>query len=225
MDHSYLLKKSYNIIFLFQWSINAAKISEIPFLIFVPNVIVQRCYLKRMRYQTGGSILASKLALKNGWGINLGGGFHHCCSSKGGGFCAYADISLIIHKLFTEEEQLKKVMIVDLDAHQGNGHERDFKGNKNVFIFDMYNAFIYPRDHPAKLAIDVAVELKPHTEDNDYLSKLMKNLEISFSKFHPDMIVYNAGTDVLKGDPLGLLDITDNVKRLNLYIFIILLNN
>lgn len=198
--------------FFFQWSINAAKISEIPFLIFVPNVIVQRCYLKKMRYQTGGSILASKLALQNGWSINLGGGFHHCSSSNGGGFCAYADISLIVHKLVVEERQLNKVMIVDLDAHQGNGHERDFLKNKNVFIFDMYNAFIYPRDHIAKNGIDVAVELKPHTNDESYLAKLRKFLDLSLTKFQPDMIVYNAGTDVLLGDPLGMLDITVNVR-------------
>lgn len=165
-----------------------------------------------MRYQTAGSVLASKLALKNGWGINLGGGFHHCCASKGGGFCAYADISLIVHKLIVEEKQLTNIMIVDLDAHQGNGHERDFINNDHVFIFDMYNAFIYPRDHKAKAGINMAVELKPHTKDEVYLEKLRKYLDLSLSKFHPDMIVYNAGTDVLLGDPLGLLDITGNVR-------------
>lgn len=165
-----------------------------------------------MRYQTGGSILASKLALQNGWSINLGGGFHHCSSSNGGGFCAYADISLIIHKLVVEERQLDKVMIVDLDAHQGNGHARDFLNNKNVFIFDMYNAFIYPRDHAAKNGIDMAVELKPHTNDETYLAKLRKFLDLSLTKFQPEMIVYNAGTDILLGDPLGMLDITVNVR-------------
>lgn len=166
-----------------------------------------------MRFQTGGSLLASKLALQNGWGINLGGGFHHCSSANGGGFCAYADISLIIHKLVVEEHQLNKVMIVDLDAHQGNGHERDFLNNDHVFIFDMYNSFIYPRDHVAKNGINIAVELKPHTNDEAYLAKLRKFLDISLTKFHPDMIVYNAGTDILQGDPLGLLDITRNVSN------------
>lgn len=173
-----------------------------------------------MRYQVGGSVLASELALQNGWGINLGGGFHHCSSSHGGGFCAYADISLIIHKLLVEEQKLNKVMIVDLDAHQGNGHGRDFLSNANVFIFDMYNAFIYPRDHVAKAGIDIAVELKPHTNDEAYLAKLRKFLDLSLSKFHPDMIVYNAGTDILLGDPLGLLDVTGNVSMLFISIYL-----
>lgn len=72
-----------------------------------------------MRYQTGGSILAGKLALERGWAINIGGGFHHCSANKGGGFCAYADITLLVHFLFIHYPQaVERVLIVDLDAHQ-----------------------------------------------------------------------------------------------------------
>ncbi|CAG2064799.1 unnamed protein product, partial [Timema podura] len=72
-----------------------------------------------MRFQTGGSILAGKLALERGWAINIGGGFHHCSSNKGGGFCPYADITLLINFLLKYEQQhVKSAMIVDLDAHQ-----------------------------------------------------------------------------------------------------------
>lgn len=71
------------------------------------------------RYQTGGSILAGKLALERGWAINIGGGFHHCSSDRGGGFCPYADISLLIKFVFNNfPQKVKNVMIVDLDAHQ-----------------------------------------------------------------------------------------------------------
>lgn len=71
------------------------------------------------RFQTGGSILAGKLALERGWAINLGGGFHHCSRDKGGGFCPYADITLLVQFLFQYEHQrVKSAMIVDLDAHQ-----------------------------------------------------------------------------------------------------------
>lgn len=85
----------------------------------MPNHFVQRGYLLPLRYQTGGSILAGKLALERGWAINIGGGFHHCSANKGGGFCPYADISLLIHFLFNHyPECVKKVMIIDLDAHQ-----------------------------------------------------------------------------------------------------------
>lgn len=75
------------------------------------------------RYQTGGSILAGYLALERGWSINLGGGFHHCSSSNGGGFCPYADISLLVRFLFRyHKTKVSKVMIVDLDAHQVRHH-------------------------------------------------------------------------------------------------------
>lgn len=92
-------------------------ISEIAGLVMVPNVIVQKRYLKPMRYQVGGSILAGKLALERGYAINIGGGFHHCSAIKGGGFCPYADITLLI-KNIKQYYNIDKVMIVDLDAHQ-----------------------------------------------------------------------------------------------------------
>lgn len=73
----------------------------------------------RFRFQTGGSILAGKLALDRGWAINIGGGFHHCSAGKGGGFCAYADITLLVQFLFNyESNRVQNAMIVDLDAHQ-----------------------------------------------------------------------------------------------------------
>uniref|UniRef100_A0A1A9WRL1 Histone deacetylase 11 n=1 Tax=Glossina brevipalpis TaxID=37001 RepID=A0A1A9WRL1_9MUSC len=190
------------------WSINAAKISEIPLLAFVPNCVVQRGYLQPMRFQTAGSILAGKLALSHGWAINLGGGFHHCCSYQGGGFCAYADITLLIQRIFEEEPYIKKVMIVDLDAHQGNGHERDFLHNRNVYIMDMYNVAIYPKDEPAKLAVGFSVELRPGTKNTEYLRDLKNGLQFALNEFRPQLVVYNAGTDILAGDPLGALSIT-----------------
>jgi hypothetical protein len=94
--------------------------------------------------QVGGTVLSAKLAKDKGWAINLGGGFHHCCSNEGGGFCAYADITLTIQFAF-ERLGISRVMIIDLDAHQGNGHEHDFMNNKSIYILDMYNSDIYPR--------------------------------------------------------------------------------
>lgn len=71
------------------------------------------------RLQTGGSIIAAKLACQRGWAINIGGGFHHCSSDRGGGFCPYADVTLLIKHAFKEVDLgIGKVMIIDLDAHQ-----------------------------------------------------------------------------------------------------------
>nr|CAD7203368.1 unnamed protein product [Timema douglasi] len=192
-----------------KWSWNVATIAEIPPIAFVPNFLIQSCYLRPMRFQTGGSILAGKLALERGWAINIGGGFHHCSSNKGGGFCPYADITLLINFLLKYEQQhVKSAMIVDLDAHQGNGHEHDFLKHPNVYIFDMYNCGIYPRDVQAKNAIRRKVELYNLTQDTEYLYKVDRNLEESLGEFHPDILVYNAGTDILDGDRLGLMAIS-----------------
>ncbi|KAJ8952052.1 hypothetical protein NQ318_010962 [Aromia moschata] len=206
-------------------SFYVAKIAEVVALVLVPNYFVQRAYLKPMRFQTGGSILAGKLALERGWAVNIGGGFHHCSSSKGGGFCAYADVTLLIKFLFfslskegddytppTEmiysEKTVRRVMIVDLDAHQGNGYERDFKDDANVYIMDVYNKWIYPLDIEARKAIRKQVQLDFFVSDETYLRLVKKYLNESLSEFEPQLIVYNAGTDILKGDKLGGLSVT-----------------
>ncbi len=152
-------------------------------------------------------MLATKLALKCGSAVNVGGGFHHCSGNQGGGFCMFADIQLAIHEAreawrkkgktvsddeseeegesrqskattrsgpeeTTSEESVLKVMIVDLDAHQGNGHATDLGKDKDtVCIVDMYNAEIYPNDRAAKAGITVAVELTSGTGDEEYLEK------------------------------------------------------
>ncbi|XP_057626094.1 histone deacetylase 11 isoform X2 [Chionomys nivalis] len=133
-----------------KWSFVVATITEIPPVIFLPNFLVQRKVLRPLRTQTGGTIMAGKLAVERGWAINVGGGFHHCSSDRGGGFCAYADITLAIKFLFERMEGISRATIIDLDAHQGNGHERDFMGDRRVYIMDVYNRHIYPGDRFAK---------------------------------------------------------------------------
>ncbi|XBI39431.1 hypothetical protein VPH35_124203 [Triticum aestivum] len=169
--------------------------------------IVEQRLLYPFRKQVGGSILSAKLALERGWAINVGGGFHHCSAEEGGGFCAYADITLCIQFAFVRLD-ISRVMIIDLDAHQGNGHEKDFAHDGRVYILDMYNAGIYPFDHAAKRYIDQKVELVSGTETDDYLDQLDKALKVAQTRFQPQLIIYNAGTDILDGDPLGNLKIS-----------------
>lgn len=198
-----------------KWSLVVATITEIPPLIFLPNFLVQRRVLRPLRTQTGGTIMAGKLAVDRGWAINVGGGFHHCSSDRGGGFCAYADITLAIKFLFERVAGVSRATIIDLDAHQGNGHERDFLNDQRVFIMDMYNRYIYPGDSYAKKAIRRKVELDWGTEDSEYLQKVELHSEGTLNEVRPDIIVYNAGTDVLDGDPLGGLSISPQgiIKR------------
>ena len=77
---------------------------------------------------TEGTILGAILASRLKWAVHLGGGFHHANCETGGGICIYPDISLAVHYVQTRLN-LRKVMIIDLDAHQGNGHETDHLGN------------------------------------------------------------------------------------------------
>ncbi|XP_065059415.1 histone deacetylase 11-like [Rhopilema esculentum] len=191
-----------------QRSWTVAMITEVPPVSLVPNSIVQRHLLQRLRLQTGGTILGAKLAIENGWSINIGGGFHHCSGSSGGGFCAYADISLAIKFMFRNFPHIKTAMIIDLDAHQGNGHERDFKDDDRVYILDAYNNHIYPGDTAAKRGINREVKLKFNTGDELYNSLIKSNIEAALAEFKPDFILYNAGTDILDGDPLGMLSIS-----------------
>ncbi|XP_035129620.1 histone deacetylase 11 isoform X3 [Callithrix jacchus] len=191
-----------------QWSFAVATITEIPPVIFLPNFLVQRKVLRPLRTQTGGTIMAGKLAVERGWAINVGGGFHHCSSDRGGGFCAYADITLAIKFLFERVEGISRATIIDLDAHQGNGHERDFMDDKRVYIMDVYNRHIYPGDRFAKQAIRRKVELEWGTEDDEYLVKVERNIEKALQEHLPDVVVYNAGTDILEGDRLGGLSIS-----------------
>uniref|UniRef100_H2YUR3 Histone deacetylase domain-containing protein n=1 Tax=Ciona savignyi TaxID=51511 RepID=H2YUR3_CIOSA len=168
-----------------RWSINVARISE-----------------------TGGSVLAGKLAIERGWAINIGGGFHHCSGTSGGGFCAYADITLLIRFALEKFESIEKVLIVDLDAHQGNGYARDFMIDDRVFVLDVYNRNIYPHDGFAKRGINRKVELSSYVQDDEYLPLVKKHLTESISECGPQLIVYNAGTDILDGDSLGCLSIS-----------------
>ncbi|XP_050219202.1 histone deacetylase 2 isoform X2 [Mercurialis annua] len=188
-------------------SSNVASIIEVPPVAIFPNGLVQKKVLFPFRKQVGGTILAAKLAKERGWAINVGGGFHHCSSEKGGGFCAYADISLCIHFAFVRLN-ISRIMIVDLDAHQGNGHEMDFYHDSRVYILDMYNPGIYPFDYAARKNIDQKVEIQSGTTTDEYLRVLNEALEVAGQKFDPELVVYNAGTDILDGDPLGRLKVT-----------------
>lgn len=111
--------------------------------------------------------------------------------------------------------RLEKVKTIQYSAlfSKGNGHEHDFVDDERVFIFDMYNRWIYPRDSQAKKSIDYPIELDYHTDDKTYLRLLHINLEKCLKEFQADFVVYNAGTDILQGDPLGNFDITPQVDK------------
>jgi histone deacetylase 11 len=188
-------------------SVNVATIVEVPIASCLPISLIRNKLLKPMRYQAAGTIMAARLAVERGLAINLGGGFHHAYSDNGGGFCVFADITMAIN-ILREENLIQRAMIIDLDAHQGNGHERDFTSDENVYIFDIYNSRIYPHDRTAKKGISKKLEIDHNCTNEEYLELLETELPLSIQDFNPDFILYNAGTDCLVDDPLGNLNVT-----------------
>ena len=166
--------------------------------------------LKPFKYQTGGSVLAGKLAMERGWAINLGGGFHHAHRETGAGFCFYADVTLTVNFLLAHyPERVRKVMIIDLDAHQGNGVARDFAKRDDVYILDIFNQWAYPFfDQEAfygavKSGRGITNASRDDFSDRLYLRYVKENLEYSLTNFNPDFVIYIAGTALLKYDVIG----------------------
>eukprot|EP00835_Amoeboradix_gromovi_P006445 NODE_759_length_4494_cov_0.059841.p2 type:complete len:341 gc:universal NODE_759_length_4494_cov_0.059841:164-1186(+) len=196
-----------------------AQITEIPLLAYVPNFILQRYFMNSMKLATGGTVLAAQRALQDGWAINLSGGYHHAKHDCGGGFCAFSDIPLAIVKLWEKNPELK-VMIVDLDAHQGNGHESYFANDERVVIYDVYNDQIYPRDHESRARIDYNYPVNSGIKDAEYLELLEDTLPAAIEESKPHFIIYNAGTDIFEKDPLGRMKITaEGIRKRDAMVF------
>ena len=146
-----------------QYSIPICSRLEVP-LFFLPAFVLRFRVLNPMMRCTQGSVDAACMAIENKWAINLGGGYHHASRDNGGGFCIYPDITFIAHYI-RKWYGLRRIMILDLDAHQGNGHERDALDDPNIFIIDAYNHFIYPGDTLAKAAISCDINVTHHDRD------------------------------------------------------------
>jgi histone deacetylase 11 len=188
---------------LLNYSFYISKCVELP-LCLIPAEYLRFRLLNSMLKATKGSMDGACLALEHGWAINLSGGYHHATRSSGGGFCIYPDITLAIHHLRKRHpHQIKKVMIIDLDAHQGNGHERDHLNDNDTHIVDVYNNHIYPGDLYAKQAIKSDVHISHYITDSEYIKLVTSNVDNAIKDFTPSFILYNAGTDCMAGDPLG----------------------
>jgi histone deacetylase 11 len=185
-----------------------AEIAEFRYLERVPNEILQRRILDSVRRAVGGTILGCRLALQGGWAINLSGGYHHAKSHSGAGFCFFSDIAIAVKRMHIDNEDIS-VLIIDLDAHQGNGYETIFQGDKRIHIMDVYNEDIFPRDEEAKRYIEYRFPVHPLIDDSHYLSIVEGGVGDAVEECYPDIIIYIAGLDILKGDVLGGMDISE----------------
>lgn len=161
--------------------------------------------LQPFLYASGGTLAAARFALAaRGVGINLGGGFHHAQADKGEGFCAIADVAIAVRAL-QHAGRVKRVLIVDLDQHHGNGNAEIFAADESVFTFSIHGGnwcWITKRHNRD-------VELPSHTGDARYLEQLMAHLPAIIAEFEPDFAVYLAGSDPFVGDTLGDFDLSE----------------
>lgn len=154
----------------------------------------------------GGSILSGQCALRDGFGCNLGGGFHHAYANHGEGFCAINDVAVAIRRL-QADGAIRKAMVVDTDVHQGNGTAHIFRDDDSVFTISIHQVNNYPAHKPPS---DVDLNLADHVEDGEYLETLLPVVEDSLDVFRPDIVFYVGGADPFCEDQLGGLWLTKN---------------
>ena len=160
--------------------------------------------VRRSLVATGGTVLASKLAINYGLACNTAGGSHHANFEGGAGYCVFNDVAVSAQYLL-DRGLAGRILIVDLDVHQGNGNSDIFKNNRNVFTFSMHSKSNYP----AKKSIsDLDVELEDNLEDKQYLKTLKFYLN-QLNQENFDYVFYIAGVDIHFNDRLGKLKISD----------------
>ncbi|HEU5117339.1 MAG TPA: histone deacetylase [Isosphaeraceae bacterium] len=188
-----------------------AAILEVPIVRRLPPWVLDWRILRPMRYATGGTILACRLALEHGIAINLGGGFHHAGAGWGGGFCVYADVPLAV-KILHDEGKVNRVLVVDLDAHQGNGTASVFRDWPWAHILDLYEDDLFPF---TKELEDYPLPVPPGLMGDEYLDIILDALPPALDAVRPDLVVYNAGSDPYESDPLARyrLSATDLADR------------
>ena len=164
--------------------------------------------IQRSLVATGGTVLATKLAIKNGVACNTAGGSHHANYNGGAGYCVFNDVAVAAQYLL-DRGLAGRILIVDLDVHQGNGNADIFKENKNVFTFSMHSKSNYP----AKKSIsDLDVELDDNLKDAQYI-KILDFYLNQLNEENFDFVFYIAGVDIHYNDRLGKLKISDEGIR------------
>ncbi len=160
--------------------------------------------VRRSFVATGGTVLASKLAMETKLACNTAGGSHHATFDMGAGYCVFNDVAVSANYL-KKRRYANKILILDLDVHQGNGNSEIFKNDNDVLTFSMHCGSNYPAK---KSKSDIDVELEDNMEDKEYLNILKSNLQ-KLNKQNYDFVFYVAGVDVHHNDRLGKLKLTD----------------
>ncbi len=153
----------------------------------------------------GGTLHAAKFAMAAGAAVNLAGGSHHAEADSGAGFCVFNDVA-VAAEIMLGVEGISRILVIDLDVHQGDGTARIFAGREEVFTLSVHCADNWPIEKPPS---DLDVGLPQGTPDAIYLTTLRQVLEQAFALAAPDFVFYNAGVDPHIDDKLGKLALSD----------------
>ena len=169
-----------------------------------------------------GTIKGVKYSIKNGISMNIAGGTHHAFYDRGEAFCMLNDQAIATNYII-QEGLFKKILIIDLDVHQGNGTASLFNSNPNVYTLSFHGKKNYPF---RKEKSDLDIEFDDNTNDDEYLKVLRETIPKVIDQFEPEFIFYLSGVDVLENDKLGRLSLTINgCKERDRFILEICKNN
>ncbi len=159
---------------------------------------------ERARRSVGATIAATRQAIADGVAANLAGGTHHGFADHGEGYCVFNDVA-VAARIAQRDLAISRILVVDLDVHQGNGTAKIFEGDDSVFTLSMHASGNFPF---RKERSDLDVELPDGTRDDAYLAALDAALDTSFARARPELVFYVAGADPYEGDRLGKLKLT-----------------
>ncbi|MBT8388036.1 MAG: histone deacetylase [Altererythrobacter sp.] len=159
----------------------------------------------RVRHTNGGTWLAAKLAMQHGYAANSAAGSHHALHDTGAGYCVFNDLAAASNRLIAEGD-VSRILIVDLDVHQGDGTASLLAGRENVFTFSMHAEKNFP---VRKACSSLDVGLPDGVDDDGYMDALERHLPKLLADFAPDLVLYQAGVDPHAHDRLGRLALSD----------------
>ena len=165
------------------------------------SALVQRTWLA-----VGGTLLTARLALRHGLANHLAGGTHHAHPDFGSGFCIFNDCA-VTARVLLQRGEVDRVLIVDLDVHQGDGSAACFQADERVTTFSVHAASNFPL---RKVNSDFDIPLPDGTEDDDYLAAIGDQLPNVLDALNPQLVLFNAGVDPHRDDRLGRLNLSDD---------------
>lgn len=159
----------------------------------------------RVRHTNGGTWLAARLAMEHGYAANSAAGSHHAIGATGAGYCVFNDLAVASNRLLAERDA-RRILIVDLDVHQGDGTASLTATNPNIFTLSLHAEKNFPV-RKARSTLDVP--LADGVGDDGFMEALDRHLPDALDRFAPDLVLYQAGVDPHVDDKLGRLALTD----------------